>query len=974
MKRSLLLLISLVISSLAIAQTTQSRGNLKLRLVDNDNNQTMAGAVVSLTDDGVGFYYNTTGSDGEVVFPNMNYGDYALAAIFMGYDTIRRNVKIDGSLVDLGTITMQTQTTAIDRVSIQAMAIRTSLNGDTVIYNADSYKVSADAVAEGLLAKMPGITVDDGEVEAQGETVKKVFLDGKEFFGEDVTIAVKNIPADIIAKVEVFNKLSDEAEFTGFDDGNSYKAINFVTRTGMNRGHFGKFTAGYASDDLYQLSANYNYFTNNHRLSIVGSSNNMNIKGFGSMDVGGSGGGGSRGGGGGRSTTSGSGSFSGASSGLSSSSGVGFNYGGEFLESKLKLEASYFYNTSDNTTEKLTDRQYFTDQATQRYYDAESESSSDNYNHRVNAVIEYKPNSRHSLMMRPEFAYQDSGSLSYSLVENSQSADGVTFEELNQIESLVTSDKEAFSLSNNLVYRALIGQSGRNIMLSAQGSYSENDSRSLSSNTTSYVDANDNITKQDILNYTTSYNLSSSITYSEPIFEKSAMITLKYNVSYKFSDADYLVYEWEQYENMFNPDYDPTSSNIYNSGYLTHNVGPGIMYSKPGSLQLNANVSYQNATLANEQDVPVVDPADSEYNFNNFIYSAMMRKTFNSTNTLRVMLNSSTENPSVDQLQDVVKDSDPQNVSSGNSLLEPSYSHSLRATYTRSNIMKGRTFMAMLNGSYTDNTIGESTIMLLDEDDTYTLPNGEALEQFGQYTKPVNLDGEWSVGASVSYGTPVYLLYSNLNFDFGVNYNQTPSILNEVENINQTTTFKSGVAIGSNISENVDFTLSYSGSYNLASYKDDVAGASSLDNEYLTHKASAQFKFVLWGGITFFGDATYSQYKGITDDFNEEYLLCNVSVGKKIFSNQRGEISFGVNDIFNQTENFSRNITESYIENVVSNSLSRYYGFKFTFDLRSFNGQSSPRGGGDSLRDGGMGGGRMGGGMGGPGGGMGGGR
>ncbi|MFI3266615.1 MAG: TonB-dependent receptor [Rikenellaceae bacterium] len=959
MNRFLLLFVYLVISSSVMAQ---SKGSLKLRVIDSDNNQAMVGTVVSITDDGVGYYYNTTDSKGDVLFPNIDYGDYALTAIFMGYDTVRRNVVINSNLVDLGTVGMQTQTTAIDRVSIQANAIRTSINGDTVIYNADAYKVSADAVAEGLLAKMPGITVDDGEVEAQGESVKKVFLDGKEFFGEDVTLAVKNIPADIIAKVEVFNKLSDEAEFTGFDDGNSYKAINFVTRTGMNSGHFGKFTAGYASEDLYQASASYNYFTNNHRISIIGSSNNMNIRGFGSMEVGGSSGGG---GGGGRSTTSGSGSFSGASSGLSSSSGIGFNYGGEFLESKLKLEASYFYNTSDNQIEKLTDRQYITDQTMQRYYDAISESSSDNYNHRVNALIEFKPNSRHSIMMRPEFAYQDSGSLSYSLVENSQSSDGVTFEDLNQIESLVTNDKEAFSVSNNLVYRALIGQTGRNIMLSFQGSYSENDTHSLNSNTTSYADSEDNITKQDILNGTKSYNLSSSLTYSEPIFEKSAMLNFKYNVGYKFSDADYLVYEWEQYENMFNPDYDPTSSNIYNSGYLTHNIGPGIMYSKPGSLQLNANVSYQISTLANQQEIPVIDPDQQEYSFNNFIYSMMMRKTFNSTNSLRVMLNSSTENPSVSQLQDVVKDSDPQNVSSGNSLLEPSYSNSLRATFTRSNIMKGRTFMAMLNASYTSNTIGESTIMLIDADDTYTLPNGEELEQFGQYTKPVNLDNEWNVGASFSYGTPVYLLYSNLNFDFGVNYSQSPSILNGIENISQTTTYKSGLSLGSNISENADFTLSYSGSYNIASYKGEVADATSLNNEYLSHKASAQFKFVLWGGITFFGDATYSQYKGITDDFNQEYLLCNASIGKKVFKNQRGEISFGVNDIFNQTESFVRNITESYIENVVSNSLSRYYGFKFTFDLRNFNGQSSPRGSGSLRDEGGMrGGGMDGGGMG----------
>ncbi len=933
-KRLLLSVLSIIVTTALMAQ---SLGTVKIRLVDDKDSKGMVGAIVVLTPDGERLLYNTTKSEGDVSFPSIDYGKYELTATFMGYDTIRRSVVLDREVLDLGDMRMKFRSKVIDRVTVQTNSIRTSQSGDTVIYNAESFKVSADAAAEGLLAKMPGITVDEeGEVEAQGEEVKKIYLDGKEFFGEDVALAVKNIPADIIAKVEIFNKLSDSAEFTGFDDGEGYKAINIVTKTGMNRGHFGKFVAGGAYEDLYQLSANYNYFTSNHRLSVIGSANNMNIKGFSSMNVGG--------GGSGRAMTGGGGSFMGSTSaGLSTLAGIGVNYGGSFLKDKMKVEASYFYNMSENEVDKTTDRQYVTDNTDiQRYYDAVSESETDNMNHRVNARMEYKPNNRHMLMIRPEFAFQDNSTYNYSFAENSESESGSEVSPLTDVENLRTSDKNAFNVSNMLVYRALLGMKGRNVMLTARVSYSQNDNDDISSNTTyTYSSMEEVLTKQNITNNTESYTINSSVTYSEPIFDKSAMLNMKYMANYNYSDADYLVYEWEQYENMFNPNYDETSSNIYNSGYLTQSVGPGIMYSKPNSLMLNAGVYYQYATLDNMQDKPIITPAEQRYDFNNIVYNMMMRKTIDRNNSLRVMLRSYTTNPSVSNLQEVVKDSDPSNVSSGNSDLEPSYNHSLRATYVRSSIRKGRTFMAMLNGGYATNSIVDNTVMLLTSDDTFTLPNGEQLEQYGEYTSPVNMDGKWNAGASVSYGTPINLLYSNLNLSAGVNYSESPSILNDERNLNRTTNYKAGASLGSNISENADFTLSYSGGYNTTKYENDVEGAESHDNNYLTQSASLKFKFVFWCGITLTSTTTYSQYKGVTDSFNEQYVISDLYLGKKIFKNNRGEITVGVNDIFDQMESFSRNVTESYVENVLSNSLGRYYGVKLTFDLRKFNGQIS---------------------------------
>ncbi len=929
MKKYILLFSLLLSTSIAMAA---AKGEVKFKLIDDESGESMVGALVTLTDSDDETLYKTVGMDGTCSFSDLKSGEYVLSASFIGYSDLNAKVTVGDASLDLGSVGMSIKATKIDQVSVMATAIRTTQSGDTVVYNADAFKVAQDAAAEGLLAKMPGIKVNDGEVEAQGEEVKKVYLDGKEFFGEDVALAVKNIPADIIDKIEVFNKLSDEAEFTGFDDGDGYKAINIVTKNGMNKGHFGKFTAGYAFDDLYQYTGNYNYFTGSQRFSIVSMANNMNLKGFGSMDLVG-------GGSGGRSMSGGGGSFVGASSGISTLGGIGFNYGGEFLESKLKLTASYFYNTSSNESNQTVDREYVIDENDAvRYYDAVNESSTSNYNHRFNSMIEYKPNARHMFMLRPEFAYQDNGSNTYSLVSNTQSVDGLNFTLLNDTQNSLDNARDAFNISNVLVYRTLIGNKGRNIMFSSRVNYSQNDSDALNHNLITYAAQTDKLTRQNILNETTSYGINGRLTYSEPILDSRAMLSMGYNVNYNYSDADYLVYEWEQQQNMFNPDYDPTASNIYNSGYLTQKVGPGFMYSVKNSLQLNASVEYQYSTLANDQIMPVTATGQQDFSFNNIVYAMMMRKTFTPTKTLRVRLRSNSQNPSVSNLQEVVKDSNPQSVSSGNSDLVPSYNNSLRATYVSSDTYNGRTFMASVGGDLVKNYIGQSTIMLLSPDDTYILPNGNALDQFGQYTTPVNLDGKWSVTSSVSYGTPFYPIRSNLNFDLGVNYSEAPTIFNSVENLSRTTTYKAGLSIGSNISQNVDFTLSYNGNYNTANYKYLTANMSSTNNDYLTHSASANFKFVFWGGITLSGNTTYTQYTGITNDFNEEYVLCNVYVGKKLFKNQRGEITFGVNDLFNQSESFVRNITESYVENVLSNTIGRYWGLKFSFDLRSFSG------------------------------------
>ena len=391
-------IVSLWAWALPYPSLAQSKGSgvVSGQLVDGSTGEPVIGAVVECApaDKPDQKTYATTAVSGQFSLPTLAFGDYLLKVTYLGMKPYTASVKIDKKQVQLGRLAMQPDVKQLGETVVEAVAMRTTQKGDTVVYNAGSYKVTQDASTDELLAKMPGIKVDGGTVEAHGEEVKKVLIDGKEFFGDDVTTAIKNLPAEVIDKIEVFDKKSDQAEFSGVDDGEDYKAINIVTRDGVDRAKFGKFAASYGFDDLYNVGLNLSLFKGSRRLTFLGMVNNVNQQNFAIDDLLGV----MNGGGGGR----GAGNFLiGNQSGISTVRSVGVNYSNEWRE-KLKLSASYFFNSSDNMTEALTDRDYFIGQ---QYHDI-GVSRTRNFNHRLNARIEYKIDSNNTLMFRPTLRFQ----------------------------------------------------------------------------------------------------------------------------------------------------------------------------------------------------------------------------------------------------------------------------------------------------------------------------------------------------------------------------------------------------------------------------------------------------------------------------------------------------------------------------------------------------------------------------------------
>ena len=926
MKRLLMTLVLLLTAGAVVAQS----GKVTAKVIDKETKDGVIGAiveVVSVKNPNVR-KHTTTGAGGAVSIGSLSAGSYEVSISFIGYATAKQTVTVKG-VTDLGTVELAPEAVAIEAVVKEVQALRTSQNGDTVAYNAAAFKVAADADVEGLLKKMPGITITNGTVEAQGEQVKKIFVDGKEFFAEDVSTALNSLPAQAVDRVEVFNKLSDNAEFSGMDDGEGYKAINIVTQANMRQGVFGKLYAGVGyqpkRDEVtqkvkYNAGGNVNYFHESSRLSIIGLWNNVNQQNFSFEDIlGVTGGGGGMGGGRGR----GVGQYMvRPQSGVARVGSIGVQYSDSWGEKdKLKLNGSYFFNSTRTKNRSVLEKWYTApspvDTLVQSGY-----SNTLNMNHRLNLRLDWAINRNMSIMSRTNFSFQGNNPYSFS--------EGVQYGEsgYNIMKDYSTGESKAFRISEFLQYRVKLGKPGRTITVDGNVRYrvtptAETDSYSTLSTLydpeqdTYYPDLRCVKSFAPVKDFVTRANF----TYTEPI-SKSSQLSAQYRFEYNDQQIDKLAYLTLSDFDITGLTPDASLSKLTSSQYFEHKVGPGYRYAKKKN-NIVANVFYQRSTLNG-----MVDGKEIKRKFDNVTYFVMGNFAFNAQNTLRMFVSSWTENPDVRNLQDIYDVSNAQFITKGNPDLRPAYSHNIRAHYVRSNIEKGRTFMLMFMAQFTQDYIGQSVDfnpgeMTIDEVEYNPL----------QYMTYANLDGYRSLRSHLSYGFPISPIKCNLNLMAGVNWTRTPSLINGETNMTSNMGYDAMFTLGSNISENIDFTIQWNGRFNDA--KQSLA-ANGGKNQYFNHTASANLKWVFWKGFSITAAVNYNQYVGFTNDYNEDYLICNVYLGKKLFKNQLGEVLIGVNDLLNQNTAFARTVGSGYTQNSWNSVVGRYFTVQFTYNLRYF--------------------------------------
>ncbi len=919
-----LILIAFLMINAVKAQDLRITGTL----LNDDDHLPLVGATVKLMParDTTRFSYTTSDTQGKFEFSKLNRGSYILEVTYIGFDKLRKSV-IASAAPKSEKLVMKPTATTLKEVDVTSTTIRAEQKGDTVQFNANAFKVSQDATTEDLVRKMPGITIESGTVKAHGEEVKKVLVDGKQFFGDDPSVALKNLPAEVVDKIQVFDKMSDQAAWTGFDDGNAEKTLNIVTKQAKNTGQFGKFSAGYGNDDRYLAGVNMNIFNEKRRLTVLGLTNNINMQNFSAEESSGSSGGGMMQGRGGP-----MGGFNmGPQNGITTVNSLGLNYD-ESWGKKLTVHGSYFFNRNDNNLINKVNRQYFLSADSSQYYNENSLSDNTGNNHRMHGRIEYNVNDNNSFILSPRLTVQSSTSNS-----NVLALSGLDPELLNPALLLSSTDNQtnsqfnSYNFNNDLLFRHKFSKKGRTFSINLGTGFSNRDGESVLNAMNQYYssETGDSL-QQQTKTLTKGITLSSNLVYTEPVGENS-QLQANYNISWSENSTDKKTYDYIFEQKEYSQYIDTLLSNVYSSDYITHRPGLGYLF-KTEKVNLNAGLTYQYALLKGDQQFPVDNNTD--YDFGIFLPNLFLNYKITDRMNLRVVYRGSTNAPSVKQLQAVVDNSNPLLLSAGNPSLKPEVRHFAMSRFSLQNKQKTSNLFWMFFFQKTQDYIGNSTLLVQRD----TVFFGQAVSRGAQLSMPVNLDGAWNTRTFLSLGLPIRYIKCNLNFNSGLSYTQLPSLINGQENMSKTLGINEGAVLASNISQKLDFTLTYNFNYNFV----DNTLQSQSENNYIFQAASASVNWQFWKGFFIQNNVTYQAYNGISASYMMDYTLWNAAFGTKFLKSNAAEIKISAFDILNQNKSVNRSVSDTYIEDSYTQVLQQYFMLTFTYNLRNFNGKTPP--------------------------------
>ncbi len=929
MRNFLIVAVAVFVSGLAQAQS------VKGKLVDGTDANPLAGATVELrlVKDSTKKFNSITDSKGDFQFRNLSIDSFSLHVSFIGYENFKQFVVLTDSLpdLDLNFLFVPKASKELQGVTVSAGPAPAQQKGDTTQYSASQFKTNPDATVEDLVKKMPGITVDrDGTVTAQGEQVRKVTIDGRDFFGDDASAALRNLPADVVDKIQVFDRLSDQAQFTGVDDGNSQRAINVVTKSGMRNGQFGRIYTGAGTNNRYSVGGNVSFFKDNRRISLVGLSNNINQQNFASQDLlgltsSGGGGGGFRGGGGGGPRGGGGwgggqGNFMvGQQAGISRTNAIGINFSDKWGQ-KVDVSASYFFNNSNNLNDRASQSQTAFQGKTQ-FTDQSSFAKTNNYNHRFSMRLEYKIDSNNTIIVSPNLNFQKNRSLSDAFSRTLSNADTA-----NTSDSESESLRNGYNIRNNILYRRSFAKRGRTFSVNLNTGFNKNDGESYTTSQFRFFDqfgnATDSLQDQFTVNPTNGYSVSTNFNYTEPIGQKG-QLQFNYSPSFSRNKADQQTYMYDIVGGKYST-FDTTLSNRFDNTTTTHNGGITFRLTPNRDDQFSIGMNLQHSTLESER----IFPTETQVNqsFTNVLPNLQYRKKISQRSNVRFFYRANTNFPNVNQLQDVVNQSNPLRVSSGNPELKQSFTHFMSGRYVFTNTQKGQSLFANIFVQTAQDYIANATF----------IPGADSIIQQGillkantQFTKPVNLDGYRSFRSFLTYGMPVKFIKSNINVNAGFNYSRLPGLANNVSTVTNNYIFNTGLVVASNINEYVDFNVSYNASFN-----NTKGTVQTQTNKFINQAVGAQVNLLSKSGWFLQNDVSHQRYTG--DGINQTFTLWNAGLGKKFLKNNAGELKLSVFDLLKQNQSISRTVQENYIEDAQSIVLQQYFMMTFTYSLKNF--------------------------------------
>ncbi|HVY75796.1 MAG TPA: outer membrane beta-barrel protein [Puia sp.] len=936
-----LFLLMAFVAGFSISGFAQNRGSgsVQGQIADSSSaNTNLADASVSVlrTADSSSAGFSVTDRSGKFLIRDLDKGSYRIIISFQGYKNLVRRFAIDEThtQIDLGKLLLKKSADLLDEVIVERPPIE--IKEDTVEYNASAFKVKPNAYAEDVLKKLPGVQVDkDGNVTAQGEQIQKVYVDGKEFFGTDPKLATKNITADMIESVQVFDDMSDQAKFTKIDDGSRQKALNIKLKKDKRNGYFGRASLGYGTDDRYAGTLSFNRFSGDQRISVVGGSNNVNqqnfnfsdivtnMGGFGARGAGGGGnfsgagsgrGGGYRGGNAGLSTVLGTGSNA---SGITQATSGGVNYVNKFGD-KLQLTGSYFFSNSNTELDQSSYQQSFFPNDSSSNQTSQLQSKSLNQNQRINARLEYTIDSSTSLLEIPTLTLQHSDSKSYD-TSTTQAVKGNAAYTAIDGSTGNSSLRDGISFNNNLLFRKRFKTPGRTITLGLNTSLNNSNGNGTNYSPLQFYAPDgslDSLYIQNIHNtqQTHSANNVASVSYTEPI---GAGKLLEFNYAYtnNANTSDRQAFNYDS----TNEKYDEVNlqqTNYFKNTFIANRVGFNFRMAKEKyNFQVGTGFQFSRLTSYAERAVTGKD-STIRYSFVNVVPTLLFNYKFSRTQNLRISYRGHTNQPSVTQLQNVPDVTNPLQIKTGNPLLKNEFENNLNIRY---NSFNPSTYKFLSVNLIFDNTYNNIVNRI------------DSIGHGVQLITPVNMNGTFTGSSFVTFGIPLRGRFkgSNLNFNNSINYGRNPSML--YGQVNMTTTWTVTQTAGVNLvfSDKLNLGLNGSVSFNQTEY----TVQQNMNNRNLTQNYSADISYIFIKDWVLYTD--FNQYitTGQSAGFNQTIPLWNASIAREIFRKRNGEIKFSVNDLLNQNKKIQRTTGDNYITDTQSNVVRRYFMLSFLYNL-----------------------------------------
>ena len=910
--KCLLMLLMILFSPMAFAQ--QSGVNVTGSVVEQGSDTPIEQATVRLLNvkDSAMVRGVVSARNGSFTLKNVKKGSYLLHITFIGYDPLYQPLQITGKKnpVNVGKLELSDGAIELGEAVVIGKAPEVTVRNDTVEYNADSYKVTEGSVLEDLLKKMPGVEVDsEGKITVNGKEVKKVMVDGKEFFSDDPKVASKNLPAKMVDKLQVLDKKSDMAQMTGFDDGEEETVINLTVKPGMKQGWFGNAYGGYGSKDRYEGNAMVNRFVNNDQITFMGGANNTNNMGFSdlasTMFSGMGGGGGRRGG-------------FGAGSGITSSGNAGLNFSKEFKPDKLTLGGNTRYSHSDNDARSKSDRQNILPGDSSSYDNSEAMSRTKSDNFGVDFRLEWKPDTMTQLIFRPSF------SLSHSMNDNFSDATTLDNERdtVNTNKSSNYSESNGYNLNASIDFSRKLNNKGRVFSATLSGGNSDSYSDGMNRSDIVYFNQTDAL-KNSIIDQRSRYdnkgfNYRAYVSWVEPIGHNN-FIQATYSISQRKQEALKNVYNQDA-DGIYNV-LDSAYSQSYHNNFISQRASLSFKSQRAKfnyTIGLNLDPSYSSS----ENFVGDTTLSKIIRKVVNLSPMAQFNYMFDKRTNLRIMYNGRTSQPSMTQLQPVADISDPTNITIGNPDLNPRYTNNVFIRFQQFTPEKQRAFMIMANGSYIINDIV-----------SYTSYNQETGVKTTTYK---NVNGNYSGNVRMMLNTPLKNKKFSINSMTMASFANSNGYINEEKNTNRNLILseRGGIDFRSSYLDlGVNGNIRYNATSNSLQKENNQNTFNYGAGGYTTIYLPLNFKIE--------SDVNWSTNSGYGDGFKQNEVLWNASASKSFLKNNQGTLRFKIYDILQQRSNISRSVTASYIQDSEYNTLGSYFMVHFIYRFSIFKGGAS---------------------------------